>query len=93
MDSVMQDGYHVVKGALEEMGNALRLCCDGYIWATQVTIGHLAKVAESFSLICVLRGIRAGSRRRRSSLSLITTSVLPFDQSHVYKREEHASSG
>jgi hypothetical protein len=89
----MQDVYHVVKGAFEEMGDALRLCCDGYIPAIKAMFVHLAKVSESFSLICVLRGIRAGSRRRRSSLSLITTSVLPFDQTHVYKREEHASSG
>jgi hypothetical protein len=92
-DSVMQCGYHIVKGTLEEMGNVLCLCCDSYVGATQFIFVHLAKVAESFSLICVLRSVRAGSWGRRSSLSLITTGVLPFDQTHIYKREEHASSG
>jgi hypothetical protein len=89
----MQDVYHVVKGAFEEMGDALRLCCDGYIRAIKAMFVHLAEVSESFSLICVLRSVRAGSWRWRSSLSFVTTSVLPLDQSHIYKREEHTSSG
>jgi hypothetical protein len=76
-----------------EMGNALHLCYGGDIWTIKVVLARLTKVAESFSLICVLRGIRASSWRWRSSLSLITTSVLPLDQTHVDECEEHTSSG
>jgi hypothetical protein len=69
------------------------ICCDGDVWATHIISVHLTKVTESFSLICILRSVRAGSWGRWSSLFPITTSVLPFDQTHVYECEEHASSG
>jgi hypothetical protein len=56
-------------------------------------LAWLTKVAEPFSLICILRSVRTSSWRRGSSFSSIATSVLPFDQPHVYEREEHASTG
>jgi hypothetical protein len=76
-----------------EMGNALHLCYSGDIWTLKVVLARLTKVAESFSLICVFRSVRTGSRRRRPSLPFITTSVLPFDQAHIDECEEHAGSG
>jgi hypothetical protein len=52
---------------------------------------RLTDVTEPFSLICVVGGVRASAYCWRSSLSLVTTSVLPPDQAHVDEREDHSS--
>ena len=51
---------------------------------------NLPNIPEPLSLIRIISSIRPGSGRRRSSLSLVATSVLPPDQPHVYKGEEHS---
>ena len=50
----------------------------------------LPNIPEPLSLISIIGSIRPGPGRRRSSLSLVTTSVLPSNQPHVYKSEEHS---
>jgi hypothetical protein len=50
----------------------------------------LSKVAESFGLICIVGCVWPRARCWRSSFFPVTTSVFPFDQTHVDESEDRA---